>query len=63
MRAFPQAPLYSTHALFEAARYGCEDIIDMLLKCEELDVNQPAVRARVPLGWLEMEGRVVLVVT
>jgi hypothetical protein len=40
-----QAPLYNTHALFEAARYGNSEILDLLLQCEDVDVNQPAVSA------------------
>jgi len=42
-----EGPLYTTHALFEASRGGHQGILDALLSCEDLDVNQPATLASI----------------
>ncbi len=45
---FPQVTLYTTHALFEAARRGNENIVRMILERHDLDVNLPAVSVALP---------------
>jgi len=47
---FVQVTLYTTHALFEAARRGNENIVRMILQRHDLDVNLPAVCASVILS-------------